>query len=62
MDIEGSEFDVITKDSESLVNCQAIIAEVHGDAKSNNDFIKNIEGMGFELAEIKHSVFAFVRC
>lgn len=61
MDIEGSEFDVITKDSESLANCQAIIAEVHGDTKSKNDLVKNIERMGFRLAEIKHSVFAFVR-
>jgi FkbM family methyltransferase len=61
MDIEGSEFDVITKDSESLVNCQAIIAEIHGDTKSKSDFVENIEGMGFKLAEIKHAVFAFVR-
>jgi FkbM family methyltransferase len=61
MDIEGSEFDVITKDSESLENCQAIIAEVHGDTESKNDLVKNIERMGFKLAEIKHSVFAFVR-
>jgi len=61
MDIEGSEFDVITEDTESLVNCQAIIAEVHGDTKSKNDFIENIEELGFKLAEAKHSVFAFVR-
>jgi FkbM family methyltransferase len=61
MDIEGSEFDVITKDSESFTNCQAIIAEVHGDTESKNGLVKNIERMGFKLAEIKHSVFAFVR-
>lgn len=61
MDIEGSEFDVIAKDSESLVNCQAIIAEVHGDAKSKDGFAENIERMGFKLVEVKHSVFAFIR-
>jgi hypothetical protein len=61
MDIEGIECDVITKDSESLANCQAIITEVHGDTDSKSDLVKNIERMRFKLAEIKHSVFAFVR-
>jgi FkbM family methyltransferase len=62
MDIEGSEFDVITKDSDSLMNCQAIIVEIHGDEESKKGFVEKLEEAGFELAEVKHSVFAFVRC
>lgn len=61
MDIEGSEFDVITKDSESLLTCQAIIAEVHGDAQKRAHFVDSVTKCGFKLVEVKHSVFAFVR-
>jgi FkbM family methyltransferase len=61
MDIEGSEFDVVERDSDSLTGCQAIIAEVHGDQSAKKYFTRRILNCGFALAEVKHSVCAYVR-
>jgi FkbM family methyltransferase len=61
MDIEGSEFGVLEQDSESLAACQAIIAEVHGDDNAKEDFTRRVINCGFTLAEVKHSVCAYVR-
>jgi FkbM family methyltransferase len=61
MDIEGSEFDLIERDSESLAGCQAIIAEVHGDENTKKDFTTRVRNYGFTLAEAKHSVCAYLR-
>lgn len=61
MDIEGSEFDLIEKDPESLTGCQVIVAELHGDEETKNDFANKLHNLGFNLAEAKHSVFAFLR-
>jgi FkbM family methyltransferase len=59
MDIEGSEFDMIANDSKSLMRCQTIIVELHGDAESRQGFCNKLEALGFTLMEAKHSVFAF---
>ncbi len=61
MDIEGSEFDLIEGDSESLMTCQAIIVELHGNAESHEGFKKKLGEIGFALMEAKHSVFVFAR-
>jgi len=61
MDIEGSEFDLIDRDLKSLVECQAIIAELHGDEPAQNGFVSKLKQAGFLLAETKHSVFVFIR-
>jgi len=61
MDIEGSEFDLLEKDAESLSDCYAIIAELHGDKSSETAFVKALIERGFVLAEVKHSVYAFLR-
>jgi FkbM family methyltransferase len=61
MDIEGSEFDLVARDAHSLMNCQAIVAEVHGDDIKKRGFVEALYSKGFSLAEFKHSVFAFVR-
>jgi len=61
MDIEGSEFDLIAKDSANLSGCQVIIVELHGDESAKNAFINKLTQVGLVLAESKHSVFAFVR-
>lgn len=62
MDIEGSEFDLLANDLDSLSVCQTIIAELHGSEASINAFKATLAANDFELAEVKHSVFAFVRC
>jgi FkbM family methyltransferase len=62
MDIEGSEFNLIERDRESLDNCQAIIAELHADEATKIDFVGNLHRLGFTLIASKHSVFAFQRC
>jgi len=61
MDIEGSEFDVVANDLGSLANCRVIIAEVHGDTTRKAEFVEALNRGGFDLAETKHSVSAFVR-
>jgi FkbM family methyltransferase len=61
IDIEGSEFDLVARDVESLVKCQAIVAELHGDEAAISGFVEDLEKAGFVVAENKHSVFAFVR-
>jgi len=61
MDVEGSEFDVVANDSGSLANCRVIIAEVHGDTTRKAEFVEALNRGGFDLAETKHSVSAFVR-
>ena len=61
MDIEGSEFDLLANDAESLENCRTIIAEVHGGEPSTKSFVATLAQNNFSLAEAKHSVFAFVR-
>lgn len=61
MDIEGSEFDLVAKDAHNLNNCQAIIAEVHGDDIKRSGFVEALSGQGFTLVEVKHAVFAFIR-
>ena len=61
MDIEGSEFDLLAHDTESLVNCRAIIVELHGSKSSNETFASTLAEHSFTLAEAKHSVFAFVK-
>jgi FkbM family methyltransferase len=61
MDIEGSEFDLVAKDSESLAACQAIITELHGSEDAIDDLADKLRSCGFTLAEAKHSVFAFIR-
>ncbi len=61
MDIEGSEFDLVARDAPSLMNCQAIVAEVHGDDIKRKYFVEALQSEGFALAEVKHAVFAFVR-
>jgi FkbM family methyltransferase len=61
MDIEGSEFDVIANDFESLSNCQVIVVEVHGDKTKTRSFISALKDGGFGLVDAKHSVFVFSR-
>jgi len=61
MDIEGSEFDLVARDLKSLVECQVIIAELHGDGPAKHGFVNKLKQAGLLLAETKHSVFAFVR-
>ena len=61
MDIEGSEFDVVAKDLKSLVACQAIIAELHGNEFTNDGFVRQLNQAGFALVDNKHSVFTFIR-
>lgn len=61
MDIEGSEFDLVAKDAYSLINCQALIVEVHGDDIKKSGFVEALSGQGFTLVEVRHAVFAFTR-
>lgn len=61
MDIEGSEFDLLANDLDSLGMCQTIIAELHGSEASINALKATLAANDFELAEAKHSVFVFVR-
>jgi len=61
MDIEGSEFEVVANASGSLGHCRVIIAEVHGDTTRKAEFVEALKRGGFDLAETKHSVSAFVR-
>ena len=61
MDIEGSEFGLITNDLDSLRECETIIVELHGDEASRANFTEKLRSCGFTLAEAKHSVCAYVR-
>ena len=61
MDIEGSEFDLLANDLDSLEMCQAIIAELHGSEASINAFKATLAANDFALVDAKHTVFVFLR-
>ena len=53
MDIEGGEYDILTKDGEIFKRCRDILAEVHGSNDDRKSFRDKLEAIGFKLLETK---------
>lgn len=61
MDIEGMEYELLDKESESLAGCVCIIAELHGSDQKKAWFQQELKSVGFSLVDSKHNVVVFVR-